>query len=352
LSKETYIEILSQIDNKREIARIGTGEWTTLYAHDKGGPLDTFRFSALIPSSEVPSALSRVGWELTVENGSPGFSQSNVGGATVATYHRFGLGSAEPIVFIRDWHGLKPRQLELLEEFRHFHNLYHDWQNGRYILVDNRGEDEIVAEVSESSIRVKTRRIRQFLAVRQLFLVFYFDDRAVVPIDVAAAKSAIKDENLQSEDTCYSFHVSRSMGKTVSRLVGKKLIRPFPIHECGVWPYEQKRTQFADFLIGMTSEGLNIQSTCNPDELRNNFGKNLDAPDYPHVDRDVALLKDIQTLRSTGAAHRRGSNFARVSEHLRLNELLKTEIFRQLLGALVQMLDDLSSHFIHTQPKG
>lgn len=93
-------------------------------------------------------------WDLTIGHGLPGFTQSYSSGRTKTRYDRFETKSVEPLVFNRSFHGIKPGQIELLEEFRHFHNLYHDRRNDRYIHIDERGEEDVVVEVNEA------RRIR------------------------------------------------------------------------------------------------------------------------------------------------------------------------------------------------
>jgi hypothetical protein len=80
-------------------------------------------------------------WEVMIDNGLPGFSRGYDGDKVTTRYDRFGFSQVEPLVFARGFHGLKPRQFDLLEEFRHFHNLYHDRKNDRYIFIDERGED-------------------------------------------------------------------------------------------------------------------------------------------------------------------------------------------------------------------
>lgn len=64
-----------------------------------------------------------------------------------------------------------------------------------------------------------------------------------------------------------------------SVLMGKKILMPAPIEECGYWPYE-KEESYEDFIIGVDEFGKEIFNTCNPDKLNNYFGSNPDAPMY------------------------------------------------------------------------
>ncbi len=57
--------------------------------------------------------------------GLPGCSVYYDGENEVASYHRFGDDDGvEPLVVLRDFHGVLPTFLELSEEYRHFHNLF------------------------------------------------------------------------------------------------------------------------------------------------------------------------------------------------------------------------------------
>lgn len=283
MTDEESIRILSQIDSRQELDAVGRHEWVVLYGHRKDKSKDRFYFSGLIPKRKLSIAMSENSWDLRVGDGSPGFSQGHRNAKTVTTYHRFcGISIAEPLVHVRNWHGLKPHQVELLEEFRHFHNLYHDRHNDRYVRVDERGEDEIVAESSHEEVRAKTRRIRQFIAARRTHLAIYFDIRITAPIAFVHARAAIEDEDFRGEDLRYSFRLGEDTfnGHTFSRLVGKKLIAPLPIRQCGIWPYDEARKQFADYIIGVDSAGDEVRHTCDPDALANYFGTNPDAPSF------------------------------------------------------------------------
>ena len=55
--------------------------------------------------------------------------------------------------------------------------------------------------------------------------------------------------------------------------MGKKIIKPRPVEECGYWPFEKKRT-YRSYIIGIDEYGEARRYTSNPDELANYFGAN------------------------------------------------------------------------------
>ncbi|PTS88403.1 hypothetical protein DBR17_04665 [Sphingomonas sp. HMWF008] len=67
---------------------------------------------------------------------------------------------------------------------------------------------------------------------------------------------------------------------------------------------------------------------------------------YPHVQRDLDLLRTIQTLRSSGAAHTRGGNYAKSLARLGLKEATAPRIVTTLLNGATQMLNSLADFHI------
>ncbi|HUZ91295.1 MAG TPA: hypothetical protein VMU78_05265 [Methylocella sp.] len=272
--------MLTQTENIAEIDKIGTGEWTVLYEYQDSANESRCSYSAFLPADLVNNAMTHDSLDLSIGHGMPGFSQSDFTGQTVTTYDRFGFARVEPILYVRDFHGLKPRQFEISEEFRHYHNLYHDRRNDRYIYLDHRGEDVVVVEVEPQRVRAKTRFLRQYMAARQLHLALYFDHRAYASVDVAVAKS-MPPNRVVSTDRCYSFNKGEfSRDRAFSRLIGKRVIAPPPISECGVWPFELPRDQYVEYVIGTSDDGQDVLHSCDPGQLANYFGANEGSPHY------------------------------------------------------------------------
>lgn len=280
--KNKEINPLFQESNRKEVEQIGTHEWIRLYAVHSTDSESKAYFSALIPHKHVSRVMKRSAWDLMIGRGLPGFSQSYRTGKKKTTYHRFGTESALPIVFVRTFHDLKPSYIELLEEFRHYHDLYFDQHNNRYIRLDERGEDEVVAKILPNGVEVKTRCVLQFMAARRLYLTVFFDHRVEASVDIATARRAFPAESVTQDKLVYSFNIGQftSTGRTFSRFLGKKLIAPPSVKECGAWPYEKDERRFAEYIIGVDQKGHEIRHTCDPDTLANYFGANPGAPNF------------------------------------------------------------------------
>jgi hypothetical protein len=274
--------ILSLQASRAEIENIGRDEWITLYAYEAGKFESKCYFCALVPQKHVAKTMAHDSWDLMIGNGLPGFSQSHVSGRTRTRYDRFGSGPVEPLVFSRSFHGIKPDQFDILEEFRHFHNLYHDRRNGRYLHIDDRGEEDVVVEVSVKLVRAKLRYIRQFMAARRLHLAIFFDHNARISSDATLDRTKLSRETVVRDDLRFSFSVGDvGGGDTISRLIGKKMIAPLPLAECGIWPFERRSArQFSEFIIGADANGRNVLHICDEEALGNYFGKNPEAPHF------------------------------------------------------------------------
>jgi hypothetical protein len=278
---EDLLSHLGQVAHIAEIDELGCGEWTVLYEYQDNAKGSRCSYSALLSPAQAADALTRKGWDLSIGNGTPGFTQRYDSGAEINTYDRFGMDGIEPLLYCRNFHGIKPRQFDLSEEFRLFHNLYHDRHNDRYIHVDDRGNEVVAAEIGLGRARVVTRLLRQYMAARQLALALLFDHRAQADLDLATAKSTLSPIDRATADQCYSFNIGEIDRKAFSRLIGKKIVFAPPIAECGVWPYDaEQKAKHVGFIIGVDECGSPVIHSCDPDGLANYFGANEHAPHY------------------------------------------------------------------------
>ena len=280
-NSKSAISALGQSDNIAVVDEIGKGKWTTLYEYQCREGYSRCFYSALLSIERVSSSLEQSSWDISIGDGAPGFSQYFEDGRTITTYHRHSLPGIEPIIYSRNFHDLKPRQFDLSEEFRLFHNLYHDRNNDRFIHLDNRGNEFVAVEVAPGRVRVLTRLLQQYLAARQCALALFFDHRVDANVDAATARTTFPAVEVATADRRYSFHVGEVTNGVISRLIGKKIMPPPSITEAGIWPYETTRDdKYAEFIIGISDDGTPAVHNCNPAGLANYFGANEHAPHY------------------------------------------------------------------------
>jgi len=190
------------------------------------------------------------------------------------------MDTIEPLLYIQDFFGMKPAQQHLSEEFRLYHNLYHDISSNSYIHIDTRGNETIVVEMSDNEVRVLTRFLRQYIAARQMALAVFFESVVYSDLSYEAAYAKFPSISLLNDEICYSFNIGHASSGALSRLLGKKIIRPPEIAKCGVWPYETKDERHEIFIIGTDDQGDPITHSCDESGLANYFGANENSPHY------------------------------------------------------------------------
>ncbi|MBW4647617.1 MAG: hypothetical protein KME06_02810 [Kastovskya adunca ATA6-11-RM4] len=262
--------------------RLGDETWIKVYHYSQNVQDTKFFYSGLIPNECVPEALQTTNWEVDISSGFPGCVR--FGNGTVE-YSRFGIADAEPLVFIRDYVGFRESHPEISEEFRFFHNLYHEPRKNEFLKFDESGEEETIIRFQNETILIRLKQIRQFIAIKNAHLALLFDYIRYSNLDISTVPEDQRRGEYNDEQTIYQFGVTETSSysnySTVSYLHGKKLLLPYPKSKSGVWPYSEDETEiYEEFQIGETPDGDPITFTCNGNKLANNFGANPDAPHY------------------------------------------------------------------------
>lgn len=238
-------------------------------------------YSVLVPCGRISDALSDSYWDFTPEDSVPFVDAVYEGGNKRAKYFRHGMiYGIEPLVIDRNFSGLRNGYMEICEEFRLFHNLYHDSKKNEYIKFDDAGDEDTVIVVESNCIRIRLKELRQFLAIKEMYLSIQFDR-------VEHSTHSLKDLGLKESG---SNHREGLIGwslvygggnRAFSRVVGKRLVEPLPKSESGFREFAVESEQrFVDFVIGIDDGGGEITYSCNPDSLANFFGANPEAPNY------------------------------------------------------------------------
>ena len=267
------------------IPNLGREPWVTVYFNKVTEDENLGVFSALIPNAYVETSLSRISWDFNLEGGHPACIVSHNQGSKDVAYLRFGNSDEiEPFVIHRSFHDIRDSYNEILEEFRHFHRLYHDVEKNQLLKFDERGDEIVVAKIATSKVEVRLKEVRQFLAIKEMHLAIYFDLKRyseLQPNDFPV-KLEHKDDltyyELRADSADF---LVKDKHKSISYLLGKKLISPFPLDRCGMWPFEEREAEdYINFIIGLDENGDSVQYSCDPDGLANYFGANPDAPNY------------------------------------------------------------------------
>ena len=260
-------------------------DMVTVY-HKKAGYRRGGIYCALIPCAQIDQVLSESSWDLFYGRGVPSAVVHYRGGEEKPEYLRFGNDNGiEPLVIVREFHGMRDNYTEISEEFRLFHNLYHDIKTDEYIKVDDVGNEETVVVVGPNCIQIRLKEIRQFLAIKEMYLSIQFDcrersEQSLDELELKGGRSEQRD-GLMFWGLLHDDIGDVGSHQTLSRLMGKRLIEPLPKSKSGFWGFAKEREEkHVEFIIDIDENGEEVAHTCNPDALANYFGTNPDAPDY------------------------------------------------------------------------
>ena len=238
-------------------------------------------YSVLVPCARIDEALSQPYWDFTPEDSVPFVDVMYEGGEKRAEYLRYGIRNGiEPLVVDRNFSGLRNGYMEVCEEFRLFHNLYHDRQKNEYIKFDDAGDEDTVIVVEPNCIQIRLQEIRQFLAIKEMYLSIQFG--RVEHSTHSLKDLGLKESGSNHRDDLICWRLVYGGGRRAfSRILGKRLVAPLPKSMSGFREFAGESGQkYVEFVIGIDEDGGENTYTCNPDVLANYFGANSDAPNY------------------------------------------------------------------------
>lgn len=266
-----------------KLAELGNGQWITVYQQLDSAGEDFGFFSALVPLVKVEAVMQDVSWDLMIGHGRPGCATHHEGDQEVVEYLRFGNDDVEPFVHVRSFHGAAPNYVEVSEEFRLFHNLCFDAKRNVHMAFDESGDAEDVTVIKEDEVRIRSKYLKQYLAIRDLALLLFFDLRRDTKTRLPALGIAGRQVSLSEPEIRYEMY-SGDTGSyrepaTFTRLFGKKLIRGMEKEKSGIWPYDEPE-KHAEYIIQRRRGSEPELWNSDPDQLGNYFGANPEAPQY------------------------------------------------------------------------
>ena len=228
----------------------------------------TLIYCTLVSSDGIDQALSSPLWDLFKRDTMPS------GG----TYHgepkylRYGFtDTVEPLVLFRTFYDLHDEYIEICEEFRLFHNLHHNRQTDEYIKIDDDGNEFLVAVVKPNRVQIRLKEIRQFLAIKEMYLLMQFGcgEFSTYSLKELGFEQGETHQQNSSMHWCHSYSDwILPKYKSFSRLVGKQLIEPLPKSKSDFPGFaEEPQEEYVDFIIGVDEDGDEITNTSEPDSL-------------------------------------------------------------------------------------
>ncbi|MGY4103605.1 hypothetical protein ACW2Q0_29185 [Nocardia sp. R16R-3T] len=290
--KQEAFAKLAQEAMRSQIASAGGGAWITVCQswqqlnHSNGGI-----HCVLADPAKRNKALSKSSWDASNREGAPAFTTGYRDGEPRTTYHRHCIEDGfEPLVLLRQFHGVVPDEYHISEEFILFMNLWRNPDTGNYEVLEHDTRVEAI-QIGDDYVRIRTPILRRYQAARRMDLIIFVDSVVFVDgfSDADEFISLHEDDHIVNGDTSISLSLGDVRHRVLSRILATRVLPPPPQEECGIWPWEADE-EYPEFIVGETSTGRPVTYTCNPDELANYFGAN---PDAPHYLTGVSFRKEV-----------------------------------------------------------
>lgn len=237
--------------------------------------------SALVSDEKLSDVLSRYEWDLI--RGSNGVSEIWSNGKW--SFCHEGIDVLEPFVLYRSANYDIDNYVELSQDFRVLLNMHERYVSPteRHFVVDNENGDwEKVAEINGINIRIKLTVLRKYLALRKMNLLLFFDEMrysqqsfmelGLTPVMNQIVKDADYIYNYSSLVNCHA-----DGNKSGGWIVGKCVLR-YREKDYNLESFNQDDKQYAEFIYGYDDEGEPKLHSCKKDTLSNYFVANGDNP--------------------------------------------------------------------------
>lgn len=254
--------VIERINN-----RFVNNGWLTLY--------EDRVFTVLVTDKILSTSMEHGDWELSPSNAKPFINEYD---DKADGYQRFYKEGVEPLVYIQEKKGPHPECIKLIDELVVFYDLRINHNvNGdiEYILVDECGEDNVVAHVKDGHAEIMVKYAKEFAAIKKMHLLVQFDinincDKALTEMSLSPCKMA----KHQYPDIIFEYCLNDGCGiipeyKSFAWICGKCCITCDKEDVHLFWNYHDPHKE--DFIVGVDNEGHEIISTCDATKLPNLF---------------------------------------------------------------------------------
>ncbi len=156
---------------------------------------------------------------------------------------------------------------------------------GKYIKIHDDGNEEDIIIVEGKTVKIRTRALREYAAIKDVSIVLYIDSVRYSSIPMDQILESKRRLEVRDDRMSYLVNIDDNASvnpekKTFSRFIGKRIVKALSKDRLSVWPYEEEPEKYESFIIGLDESGDPIKYSCNPDNLENKFDAKPDAPDY------------------------------------------------------------------------
>lgn len=248
---------------------------------------------ALISDSGIPKCLNSYTWDYGWDKTIPYVFDSIEGEQPCLPI----VESQEyfPFIYQREKKGSHNQIVEIIEHFR----LLYDLRENRIsddefelVQVDECGDDISVVKVKDSLVRVSAKYIFEYISLRELNLVIYFDiinfsEKTYSELGIEFTNNRVE----KGENFCLNYYNlihTAGQGNSGSRLMGKIILRYDEGDIKHLWdPVDDK---YEEFIYKCDERGNELFSTCDEEQLSNLF---VEKPGVPLTLTPIFFKKEV-----------------------------------------------------------
>ena len=233
-------------------------------------------FCFFLPPKHGERFLKEVGWDLRPDDFTPHVEQEEgyEAGKPVRNIYYLPEGNewkAQALARIRDFWGIRPSAIEIAEEFRLFHNLYHDTARNVFLHCDVHGEEHEVVRYSTRWVEVHLKFLMDFLRATQMHLAMQWEGNYWSKHSLEELGLKEEEKEQRGRTFFWNFVAWNSRHdaecKSISRLLGKALLRcPGPVEYRNA--YTESGATYPSFIVGHDEEGAPVKDTCDPGQVK------------------------------------------------------------------------------------
>ena len=199
--------------------------WVTVAGTGDYGRDSKYVFSALASQRSADRLLKTLRHEVSATWCMPTFRKTD-GGVVFEPDDLYMEGGIriEPFVFRQGYVCGPPNAYGVAQGFTRYHDLLFDRDKRAYVDCDG---DEIV-RAWQPHMHVREDALRDYLAARKMVLVLYYDHHRQLDVGVSQVfGKELVEEVPEAKDANYSIVAQDRGGRSFSRLLGKRIVRPY-----------------------------------------------------------------------------------------------------------------------------
>lgn len=237
--------------------------------------------SALVSDEKLSDALSRYEWDL--RKGSNDVSEIWSDGKW--SFCHDGIDVLEPFVLYRSANYDIDNYVELSQDFRvllNMHDRYISPTEHCFVVDNENGDWEKVAEIKGETIRIKLTSLRKYLALRRMNLLLFFDEmRFSQQSFKELGLTPVMNQIVKDDDYIYNYSslvdCHADGNKSGGWIMGKCVLR-YREKDYNRDSFDQDDKQYAEFIYDYDDEGEPMSHSCKKETLSNYFVANGDNP--------------------------------------------------------------------------